>query len=244
MIKSYAGATDQGPYLRVNEDGLDVDLTNGLYGIFDGFGCVGVGEKAVSHVIENIRKFYKRISGDPDVTLPFYFNAEYLLETVALINSAHYAHRELLRVNAEKAMSQRAGVSGLIMSPVGDKLLMVSIGSCNAWLLRGGRISKMAQEDTLGAFVQQTPSSPWKTAPMSAFGLFDEIHILVREVNIQKGDEVWAFSDGVHAFLSDEELLGNLMDGSSCLTDKIKKLFTIANDNGNKDNQTVLALKF
>jgi len=60
-LKSYAAKSHQGPYLQVNEDGVEVDLMQKIYMVFDGFGGSNVGDKTVEFLKENIKKFYEKL---------------------------------------------------------------------------------------------------------------------------------------------------------------------------------------
>ena len=73
-LKSYSAFSEQGPYLQVNEDAVEVDLINHLFLLLDGFGGSSVGDKAVQFVKDTVKKFYTKVGGDPDSTLPFYQN--------------------------------------------------------------------------------------------------------------------------------------------------------------------------
>ena len=129
-LKSYAAKTETGPYLQVNEDDIDIDLMNHLYVVYDGFGGSNIGDKCVSISKENIKKFYTKISSDPDSTLPFYFSPKFLIEGNALINAVNLAHREILKLNASTEMSERGGVCLLAAAQSENILTFVSTGNC------------------------------------------------------------------------------------------------------------------
>ncbi len=56
-LKSYAAQTHQGPSLKVNEDDIEIDLSNKLYLIMDGFGGAGIGDTAIQKIKELIKNF-------------------------------------------------------------------------------------------------------------------------------------------------------------------------------------------
>ena len=45
QLKEYVALSSQGPFLQINEDMVDVDLSNNLFMLLDGFGGSGVGDK-------------------------------------------------------------------------------------------------------------------------------------------------------------------------------------------------------
>ena len=106
-LKRYSAKTDQGPFLNVNEDDVDVDIINKLYLLFDGFGGAGIGDESVKIVRDNIKSFYLKFGSDPDSTFPFYYSPKYLLEGNALVNAINYSHDILKKHNKSKEMSDR-----------------------------------------------------------------------------------------------------------------------------------------
>ena len=60
-LKSFSAQTTQGPYLQLNEDAYDHDLNTNLYMVLDGFGGSGIGDRAVSLLKENVKKFYTKL---------------------------------------------------------------------------------------------------------------------------------------------------------------------------------------
>ena len=94
-LKSYAMLSHQGPYLNVNEDTAEADIVNNMFLVIDGFGGAGIGDEVALLVKDILKKAYKKISVDPDSTLPFYYSHKYLLEANALINALFNAHNEV-----------------------------------------------------------------------------------------------------------------------------------------------------
>lgn len=242
-LKSYAAKTDQGPYLQVNEDDLSVDLVSKLFMVYDGFGGSGVGDKAVDLVKETILKFYTKIGGDPDSTLPFYYSHKYLLEGNALINSMYYAHEVLKKQNMERSMNERGGVASVCCSLAENVLTIASTGNCLALLYRMGKITPLLTPDNHEFYVKDFYHRHFYTAPVSGFGLFDELHLEVREAKAQKGDVYLLLTDGVYSRVDLKEIKYNL-DKSISDQEKLEDLFEMANQRGNLDNQTGLILNF
>jgi serine/threonine protein phosphatase PrpC len=246
MIKlsSYAAKTDQGPYLQVNEDGHEIDLVNHLYMIFDGFGGSSIGDQAVNLVNETIKKFYTRIGGDPDATLPFYFSPRYLIEGNALVNAMEYAHFLLKKDNKDKDMNSRGGVSGLAVAQSENILTVASSGNCMALLYSKGDLQVVSHPDNFELVSGDHFERQFKTAPSSAFGLFDDLHLRVQEVRVMKGDRVVLLTDGVYSRIKNEELKDILQRDGAKHLDRLEEMFELANSRGNLDNQTAVLLNF
>ncbi len=243
-LQSYAARTDQGPYLQLNEDGHEVDLVNGLYMIFDGFGGASVGDRAVSLVNDTIKKFYTRVGGDPDSTLPFFYSPRYLIEGNALINAMEYAHYLLKQDNKDKDMNSRGGTAGLAIAQAENILTFASTGNCLALLYSRGDLQIVCEPENFEFISGDHFEKQFTTASATAFGLFDDLHLNIKEVRINKGDRVILLTDGVYSRVKNSEIRDILQKEGSKNQDRIDDLFDLANSRGNLDNQTAIVLNF
>lgn len=243
-LKSYTAKTDQGPYLQINEDDVDVDLRNKLYQIFDGFGGSGVGDKAVQEIKSTVKKFYTRLGGDPDSTLPFYYSPKYLLEGNALINSMHYAHSLIKKENQKKEMNQRAGASGVCISQAANVLTFASTGNISGFIYRKGHLDKLVSPDSLMGLARDDYNPYFYSSPMSGFGLFDDLHLHIQEFRVSEDDLIILLTDGVYSRIDLDEMKYILDKKEQMSADKVNELFELANSRGNMDNQSALFLQF
>jgi serine/threonine protein phosphatase PrpC len=243
-LKSYAVQSHSGPYLQLNEDLAEVDFLNGLYFIMDGYGGSGIGDKTVEFLSKKIKSFYTRIHGDPDSTLPFYFSHKYSIESNALINAAHFAHKSLVEENHGNAFDMRGGSSALMVAVSDNILGMVSTGNCRAYLFRKNGLTKIFEEDSHRNFFKEEHAAHFMSAPLSGFGLFEDIHLNATEIRVGEGDTVCMFTEGAYSRLTDEEIKYMLERKDFTPSDKIQNIFDLANERGNLINQTALILNF
>jgi serine/threonine protein phosphatase PrpC len=242
-LKSYSARTDSGPFLQVNEDDHDIDLVNNLFLIFDGFGGSNVGDKAVELVKETVKKFYIKIGGDPDSTLPFYYSHKYLIEGNALINALHLAHSLLKKDNSEKDMSSRGGASGICAALAENIITFASTGNCLCYRYRKGHLETVVQPDSLRTIARDDYESQFCSAPMSGFGLFDDLHLQVSEYRVLPEDLFILMTDGVYTRVEDKEI-SYTIEKNIPQSEKIDELFSLANSRGNLDNQSAIFLQF
>jgi serine/threonine protein phosphatase PrpC len=244
LLKSYAAETNQGPYLQINEDAYHVDLDNQLFMVFDGFGGSGIGDKCVDKLKQSLTHFYTRVNGDADATLPFFYSNKYLLEGNALINAIHYSHKIICSDNAKLDMDKRGGASAALIALSENVLTIVSIGNCCCYLSRKGKFEKIFSEDSTRLMGGDFDVQYFRTTPTSAFGLFDDIQLQVKEIKIADEDQVLILTDGVYSRLELDEIKYILDNSEKQPSDKIKNFFEIANSRGNLDNQSSMILKF
>lgn len=243
-LKAYAAQTHQGPYLQVNEDGYDFDFENELFMIFDGFGGSGLGDRTVEKLKQEIKTFYTQISDDPNATMPLYYNPRNLLEGNAILNSMMSAHQNLLKMNLERPVNQRAGASAIVAVKADSLLVLVGVGNCSAYHFRQGKLSKIIVEDTFQNLSKDQFESRFRTSPMNALGMYPEMGHQLREVRLAEGDKIVLLTDGVYAQVNEDELLYTLNKASPDANERVNSLLKLSNSRGNTDNQTAVILEF
>lgn len=243
-LKAYAAQTHQGPYLQINEDGYDFDFENELFMIFDGFGGSGLGDRTVEKLKQEIKTFYTQISDDPNATMPLYYNPRNLLEGNAILNSMMSAHQNLLKMNLERPVNQRAGASAIVAVKADSLLVLVGVGNCSAYHFRQGKLSKIIIEDTFQNLSKDQFESRFRTSPMNALGMYPEMGHQLREVRLAEGDKIVLLTDGVYAQVNEDELLYTLNKASPDANERVNSLLKLSNSRGNTDNQTAVILEF
>jgi PPM family protein phosphatase len=243
-LKNYYAYTNQGCYLQLNEDRVEVDLIRKLYMIFDGFGGSGIGDLTVKNISENLKKYYYQIGGDPDSTFPFFYSHKYLIEGNALINSMQYAHALLREENAKKSMNERGGASGIILAEADNVLTVVHTGNCKGFLLKKGDIQEVCRPDSLEAVSKDSFQKQFSTSPMSGFGLFEDLYFEAREYQVQKDDVILLLTDGIYSRLEDTEISFIIQKKDLTIREKVEELCQLSNTRGNLDNQSALYLQY
>lgn len=243
-ISSFGIKTDQGPFLKVNEDFYEADIEKNLYMLIDAFGGAGVGDKAAKKVSELIKENYGRISGDVDATLPFYYSPQFNPETNALINSILYVHQIICQDNTDQEMQYRAGVCGTFIAVHDDMASIVNIGNLRSLLISDDQVQCIIAEQDFQYQVPRSAHDGINRIPISAIGLYEELSFQVKEVRLQKNDLIISLTDGVFPYMNDSEVKYMLDQTGRDLGKSIDHLFSLANDRDNHDNQSCLILAF
>ena len=243
-LKAYAAQTHQGPYLQVNEDSYDFDFENDLFMVLDGFGGSGIGDRAVEKLKNEIKQFYTQLSDDPNATMPLYYNPRNLLEGNAILNSLMNAHQNLLKLNIEKPVNQRAGSSAIVAVRSDSIMVLVGIGNCCAYHYRQGVLSKVIVEDTFKLLSKGQLEDRFRTTPMNALGMYPEMGYQLKEVRLVDGDKLLLMTDGFYGSLTEEEILHHLNRTAPDAHERINSLLKLSNSHGNIDNQTAMILEF
>jgi serine/threonine protein phosphatase PrpC len=242
-LSAVASKTYQGPILQINEDNVNVNITEKLYMLLDGFGGSGAGDVATKFIIDNISRFYTQIALDPEKTLPFFFSSRHLIEGNALINSILFSHKKLFQENMKKEMNSRSGSSGIFACQADTVLVLVAVGNCSAYLLRENKLEKIFFSDTF-SMLSPSAKSHESSLPMNAMGLFPDLYYQVKELKISRGDKVLLLSDGVSNWVEDFETKFILEKSDVDNNGKIDLFINLANQRGNTDNQSVMILEY
>jgi serine/threonine protein phosphatase PrpC len=243
-LRSYGMQSNQGPYLNLNEDLVEADLVNNLFMVVDGFGGSNIGDRAASMIKDIVRRSYTKIAQDPESTLSFFFSHKYLIEGNALINAFHSAHQTISRDNESKNINDRGGASIVAGALSENVLTLVSTGNCVAYLYRKGHLSIEVLPDSLSNLSRDQFQTHLHSIPMSGIGLFEDLHITVRELKLTAGDIVIMLSDGAYSRLNFDEIRYTIEKNNESELDTIKEFFKLSNDRGNLDNQSAIILQF
>ena len=231
--------THHGPFLSLNEDNYHFDFDNNLYMVLDAFGGSGYGDLGLKWVEDNVGKFFEKIVDDPEATQPFYYNPQFSLEANALINSLTYTHKLLLSKNANKSLDERVGVCGVFLVKDQNHATLINIGNTKAFLLRDNKLQLLADDDSVNSF----QASDLIRIPQFSLGLVEKLHYQIKSFQLEQNDRVLLMSDGVHSFVDNQQVIDQFSTDSSG-SDIIENLFQLANNKGNKDNQTLMVLEF
>ena len=243
-IKRYAYKTDKGQVLEDNEDDAEVDLKNEIFIILDGFGGSDVGVNTVKTIKETITQFYTKVVDDPDSTLPFYYNPQYLVEGNALINAFHKAHEVVINQNKGKDLSQMGGASVSAGVLSGKVLTVVSIGNCSVVGIRNNNIQFIDYPESYDSFNGEVSNKFLTNFTLNGLGLFKFPSLSVREFFIEDGDKIIFLSDGAYNRLSLSEIKNIFCFSKLNDKEKINRIFHLVNGRGNQDNQTCMLLEF
>ncbi len=242
-LKSYYYETTNGPYLELNEDQIVIDLPNSLFGVIDGFGGVGIGDKASEIVAESLKSLYVRVGGDPDATLPFYYSEQGILESNALINTFFYAQNELKNHFIDSDISNRGGASVLAAVVSENMFISVSTGNCMGILVRNGKVVGNSTPDILDANFDFRDKY-FRTIPLNALGLYSDFKYVVNEVKIHPGDLFILMTDGCYSRLDRTDFKSIFLNKDYMLNEMGAEVLSRSNQQGNLDNQSVVLLQY
>jgi protein phosphatase len=185
----------------VNEDYALIQPEKRFFVIADGFGGAIAGVEAAKRSCESVKRFLMREAGDLEATLPFVLRDYYSLAGNVLFNACLFANQEVMQWNRKQSsVHERGGCSLLSGFMDGNLLSLSSVGLCCARLIRQGRSVELVTPRSYARLkdpFQRVDGMNPLQIPLTAVGLSDHFEPEITEVEIQSGDYLLLYTDGV-----------------------------------------------
>ena len=242
MILTARGKTDQGLVRANNEDNLYLDEKLGLLVVADGMGGHASGETASQLAVNIIRDYFQKaqaIIGD--------FDSSYSEVTNKLKSAIHLANIAVFE--AAQSSPQLTGMGTTIAAALlnGNKLSIAHIGDSRVYLIRAGNIEQLTDDHSIVneqvkrdlITKEEAIKSDMKNILTKALGISPDTEPDLNELTVFDGDILLLCSDGLTTMVTDEAIL-EIISFAENPDAACDSLISAANNNGGKDNITVL----
>ncbi len=241
MQYTFCAQTDAGRTRKNNEDSVAFDDSTHLGVLADGMGGYNAGEVASGMATAFIRSELVRWlteAGD-----------QVQLGQVrrAIDICVHNANLSIF--NASAANAHYAGMGTTLVMGVfkGDKLLLGHVGDSRCYRLRSGELVQITKDHSLlqeqidaGLLTPaQAALSPNRNLVTRAMGVENSVMLELHEHQVEPGDLYMMCSDGLSDMVADEAI-GSILQAGLPLAQMADELVAKANENGGRDNITVL----
>ncbi len=239
-------ATDTGPVREQNEDAVlisepDPQLleTNGLLlAVADGMGGYQRGEVASRIAVETLREvFYESPAEENEIP-------------DRLKRAFRTANERIFQDGSAEGQQNMMGTT-LVAAVVKDNdLTLANVGDSRAYLVRANNANQITQDHSLvaeqvaaGAMTaEEAKESQHRNIITRALGHRDRVDVDIFEIRLLPDDRLVLTSDGLHDYVSDEDLVS--IPGSSSADDAARELISRAIENQTNDNISVLVASF
>ncbi len=251
MLEAY-GQTDVGRRRKLNEDNFLVDTETNLYAVCDGMGGHNAGEVASKMAIETLQSFIQKSHREKEITWPYGLDVNLSFDGNRLKTALKLANKKVYKAADNREEYTGMGTTAVAALVNGNLMTVGSAGDSRCYLLRGGTLSQVTKDDSWvsAAWAEgilnadEIERHPLKNVITKAVGAKDTIEIEVTENPLQNGDLVLICSDGLHGMINDEAILRILAAATGSLQETAGKLIDAANENGGKDNVSVVLLRY
>ena len=241
MNYSFCAQTDPGRARENNEDSVAFDESTRLAVLADGMGGYNAGEIASGMATAFIKSELARWLSEAGKQA----NVGQVRRAIEIC--VDNANRSIF--NASNANPQYSGMGTTLVVGVfqGGKLILGHIGDSRCYRLRGKELLQITRDHSLlqeqmdaGLLTpEQAAASPNKNLVTRALGVESSVMLELHEHLLESGDLYLMCSDGLSDMMEDTAMARILQNGSS-LAEMSQELVSTANENGGRDNITVL----
>jgi len=237
----FAALTHPGRVRANNEDAIAFDASLGLAILADGMGGYNGGEVASGMAIALLQASFGRWLAHAGP------QAHARAVRRALQAGVDEANGAILEAGAANVQLHGMGTT-LVMAAFGPTRAVVGhIGDSRCYRLRDGKLDLLTRDHSLlqeqldaGAITaEQAALSPHRNLVTRALGIERHVLLEIHEHAARPDDLFLLCSDGLSEMMSDAQLFTLLLQDGA-LAEKATLLVAIANDNGGKDNISVV----
>lgn len=234
MLKIYT-ASDIGKVRSHNEDNLYVGPRN-TFVVADGMGGHAAGEIASSILVDTMKKQLPR--------------HEVIMDRLGLKYVVKEANSAILKDIEEHP--ERVGMgTTVVLLHLGEKnAVWAHVGDSRLYRLRQGEFKQLSHDHSLVAEMvesgtitaEEARKHPKRNMLLRAVGVEESVRVDASDAPIEKGDIYLLCTDGLTNMVEDHVIAKVLVDSS--VADKAAELVRLANENGGRDNITVIVVEY
>jgi PPM family protein phosphatase len=250
QVLEIASCTDPGMVRSHNEDSIATDAANGLVVLADGMGGYNAGEVASGMATTVIVAEMRQILA---TTQPNQIDPR-TNQTIA----ARLVREQVLRANssiyqAAQNQPQYAGMGTTLVVALfyDNRVLVAHLGDSRLYLLREGALRQLTRDHSLlqeqidsGLLTaEQAKNAQHKNLVTKALGIDPSVEPEIHEYQTRPGDLYLVCSDGLCDMVEDNEISMALQALGGNLKLAAQQLVQMANDNGGRDNVSVILVR-
>jgi len=250
QVLEIASCTDPGMVRSHNEDSIATDAAHGLVVLADGMGGYNAGEvasgMATSVILSEMRQVLENTQPNQiDPRTNQTIAARLLREQVLRANSSIY--------QAAQNQPQYAGMGTTLVASLfyDNRVLVAHLGDSRMYLLRDAGLRQVTRDHSLlqeqidsGLLtVEQAKNAQHKNLVTKALGIDPSVEPEIHEYPTRPGDIYLLCSDGLCDMVEDDEIGATLQALGGNLKLAAQQLVQMANDNGGRDNVSVILVR-
>lgn len=240
MLKTFS-VTDIGRKRKTNQDYVytseqPVGPLPNLFLVADGMGGHNAGDYASRVAVESIlEKIADSSEKDPMRNFD---------------DAIQHANARIRKLASESAELEGMGTTVVAAVCEGKRLYVANVGDSRLYVINRFGIRQITRDHSwveemvrLGEIEKkEARNHPDKNIITRAVGADDTVKTDFFAVQLEEGDEVLMCSDGLTNMLEDEEIR-MILDGARDIVEKAQQLVRAANDNGGRDNISVILIE-
>ena len=244
------GMSDTGRIREHNEDTIGTDADIGLVVLADGMGGYKAGEVASGIAVRTVMSLVKEAVEREDLSLRD--PATGMSRSGILLRDAiHRANKIIYQTARTQANCEGMGttvVAGLFFD---DKLTIAHVGDSRLYRMRGQDFTQVTADHSLlqelvarGFYTpEEAQRATSKNYVTRALGVEPTVEVDVTEVPVLKDDLFLLCSDGLSDMVEDDDIQLTISTFGANLETLAKQLVLLGNDNGGRDNISIVLVR-
>lgn len=245
----FIGLTDTGRVRSHNEDAIGTDIDTGLVVLADGMGGYKAGEVASALAVKTVTD--EVAAGLKEVRKQKSHDSGYAPETVLLRDAINKANAIIHQTAKSQPQCEGMGTTIVACLYYDNRVSVAHVGDSRLYRLRGDRFEQVTLDHSLlqelvsrGFYTpEEARKSLNKNLVTRALGIEPTVQVDVQEDVVLTGDVHLLCSDGLSDMVEDEDIHLTISTFNANLEMAAQQLVRMANDNGGRDNISVVLAK-
>jgi serine/threonine protein phosphatase PrpC len=242
--------TDTGRVRDHNEDAIGCVEDIGLWVLADGMGGYNAGEVAsgiaVKTVIDLVTEACKREDRDEVEA-----GTGYMRQTIALRDAVHRANKIINQTAQTQPQCEGMGTTLVACLFYDNRVSIAHVGDSRLYRMRDNRFEQITMDHSLlqelvdrGFYsLEEASRSTNRNYVTRALGVEPSVEVEVQEIDVVKGDYILMCSDGLPDMVEDEDIHLTISTFNNNIDTIGQQLIKLANDNGGRDNVSVILVR-
>jgi Serine/threonine protein phosphatase len=244
------GMTDTGRIREHNEDTIGTDGDIGVVVLADGMGGYKAGEVASGITVRTVLGLLKDAVDREDLTL---HDGESGISRpgILLRDAIQRANKIIWQTARTQENCEGMGTTVVAGMFFDDKLTIAHVGDSRLYRLRQGKLEQLSRDHSL---LQElvtrgfyTPEEAQRAAAKNyvtrALGVEPTVDVEITEAPAQKDDVYLLCSDGLSDMVDDQDIQLTINTFGANLETAARQLVQLSNDNGGRDNISVVLVR-
>lgn len=242
--------SDTGRVRDHNEDAIGCVQDIGLWVLADGMGGYNAGEVAsgiaVKTIIDLVTDACKREDRAEIET-----GTGYMRQTIVLRDAVHRANKIINQTAKSQPQCEGMGTTLVACLFFDNRVSIAHVGDSRLYRMRDNRFEQVTMDHSLlqelvdrGFYSQEEASrSTNRNYVTRALGVEPNVEVEVQEMDVAKGDYILMCSDGLPDMVEDEDIHLTISTFNNNIDTIGRQLIKLANDNGGRDNVSVVLVR-
>lgn len=226
--------TDVGRVREINQDAYLTD--DPLIALADGMGGHRAGDVAAALALEVLAAYKDRFASEGPHRMPDAFRE---------------ANRRLHERGREDPDLEGMGTTLTAVWIAGETVHLAHVGDSRAYLLRGGTLSRLTEDDTLVARLErdgkigpgEAHRHPHRNVLIQAIGSEEDVTVATSSFALLPGDRLLLTSDGLHDYVDGDDVIKDVLLSHPDADEACRVLVRAGLEAGGDDNITVVLLE-